>query len=76
MASNSAVTANLLQRQLDVDSKQQLIVAGLSYIRANHYCNYLCVLLHLSQRQIAPAMVLGNINSRLSDLCIKSFKPL
>ena len=32
-ASNSAVTANHLQRQFDVGSKQKTIVADLSYIR-------------------------------------------
>jgi hypothetical protein len=65
MASTSAASANHLQRQFDVDSEQQLIVAGLSYIRANHHCNYLCVRLHLSKRQIAAAMVLGNINQQI-----------
>ncbi|MCO6504177.1 MAG: hypothetical protein J6568_01995 [Snodgrassella sp.] len=50
---NSVVTANLLQRQFDVGTKQQIIVTDLSYIRANHHCNYLYMLLNLSTRQIA-----------------------
>ncbi|MCO6504955.1 MAG: hypothetical protein J6568_06015 [Snodgrassella sp.] len=52
-ASNSAVTANHLQRQFNVGSKQQIIVADLSYIRVNHCWNDLCVRLNLSNRQIA-----------------------
>ncbi|WP_239363470.1 IS3 family transposase [Snodgrassella communis] len=52
-ASNSAFTANYLQRQFDVGTKQQIIVADLTYIRVNHCWNYLCVLLNLSNRQIA-----------------------
>ncbi len=52
-ANNSAVTANHLQRQFDVGSKQQIIVADLTYIRVNLCWNYLCVLLNLSNRQIA-----------------------
>ncbi|MCO6514634.1 MAG: hypothetical protein J6586_12545 [Snodgrassella sp.] len=52
-ASNSAATANYLPRQFDVGSKQQIIMADLSYIGVNHHCNYLCVLLNLSNRQIA-----------------------
>ena len=52
-ASNSAVTANHLHRQFDVGSKQQIIVADLSYIRVNHCWNDLCVRLNLSNRQSA-----------------------
>ncbi|WP_144366101.1 IS3 family transposase, partial [Snodgrassella communis] len=52
-ASNSAATANRLQRQFDVGTKQQIVVADLIYIRVNHCWNYLCVLLNLSNRQIA-----------------------
>ncbi|WP_239349237.1 IS3 family transposase [Snodgrassella communis] len=56
-ANNSAVTANHLQRQFDVGTKQQIIVADLTYIRVNHCWNYLCVLLNLSNRQIASYSV-------------------
>ncbi|WP_180296860.1 hypothetical protein [Snodgrassella communis] len=52
-ASNSAAIANRLQRQFDVGTKQQIVVADLIYIRVNHCWNYLCVLLNLSNRQIA-----------------------
>ncbi|PIT20500.1 hypothetical protein BHC46_08000 [Snodgrassella alvi] len=51
-ASNSAASANHLPRQFDVGSKQQIIVADLSYIGVSHHCNYLCVLLNLPYRQI------------------------
>ena len=56
-ASNSAATANHLQRQLDASSEQQIIVADLSYIRVNHCWNDLCVRLNLSNRQVAGYLV-------------------
>ncbi|PIT52467.1 hypothetical protein [Snodgrassella alvi] len=43
--SNSAATANHLQRLFDVGTKRQIVVADLSYIRVNHRWNYLYVLL-------------------------------
>ncbi|PIT50464.1 hypothetical protein BHC46_00025 [Snodgrassella alvi] len=52
-ASNSAAIANYLPHQFNVSAKQQIIVADLSYIGVNQHKNYLCVLLNLSNRQIA-----------------------
>ena len=41
--SNSAVTGNYLQCQFDVGSKQQIIVADLTYICVNHHCKlFMC----------------------------------
>jgi putative transposase len=68
-ASNSSVTANHLQRQFDVRTKQQIIVADLTYIRVNRCWNDLCVLLNLSNRQAKLVMsALSQIKQLLSAL--------
>jgi putative transposase len=72
-ASNSAAIANQLQRQFDVGTERQIIVADLTYIRVNQCWNYLCVLLNLSNRQIASYSVgqhktAGLVMSALSQI--------
>jgi hypothetical protein len=53
MASNSAATVNHLHASWIIGSKQQIIVAGLSYIGVNHHCNDSFVLfINLSEQPI------------------------
>ncbi|MCO6545919.1 MAG: IS3 family transposase [Gilliamella sp.] len=50
---NETATENHLQRQFDVGDKKQIVVADLTYIQVKQRWNYLCVLVNLSDRQIA-----------------------
>lgn len=53
MISNSAVTANHLHVSWIIGSKQQIIVAGLSYMGINYHCNDSSVLfINLSKQAV------------------------
>ncbi|WP_180295791.1 IS3 family transposase [Snodgrassella communis] len=53
MKSLSLVSKYTIKRYREYQTASNSIVADLTYIRVNHCWNYLCVLLNLSNRQIA-----------------------